>query len=199
MIQIRAERTRQSLMQAAYDEIRRRGFRSASLSDILRTAKATKGALYYHFTDKHELGLAASAHHIREFLQERWIEPLSRSDDPITTIEEIINKFRDEGHAVMLSEGCPILNIGIEMSPIDEGFRDLMQELLDEWRGALVSALKRGKTAGTVRLDVDEEEIAVMQVSNFWGALSQARVCQDPQYLERTGKGFLNYLKLLRP
>lgn len=199
VIQIRAERTRQSLMRAAYDEIRHRGFRAASLSDILRSAKATKGALYYHFSDKRELGLAASAYHIREFLQERWIEPLERSDDPITTIEEIIDMFRNEGHAIMLSEGCPILNIGVEMSPIDHDFRNLMQGLLDEWRGALVSALKRGKVAGNVRPDVDEEEIAVMQVSNFWGALSQARVCQDPQYLERTGKGFLNYLKLLRP
>lgn len=44
--------TRQRLLECAFDEIHKRGFRSASLDAILDKAGVTKGALYHHFPSK---------------------------------------------------------------------------------------------------------------------------------------------------
>lgn len=52
------ERTRERLLQAAFREIYRSGFQSASLDTILAAAGVTKGALYYHFDSKEALGYA---------------------------------------------------------------------------------------------------------------------------------------------
>ena len=53
-----AERTRELLLQAAFQEMCRSGFRSADLDAMLAAAGVTKGALYYHFDNKKALGYA---------------------------------------------------------------------------------------------------------------------------------------------
>ena len=50
--------TRQTLLQAAFQEIYRSGFQAASLRNILSKVGITKGALYHHFGSKQELGYA---------------------------------------------------------------------------------------------------------------------------------------------
>ena len=50
--------TRDKLLQAAFEEIYRRGFQSTSLDTILAKAGVTKGALYHYFPDKASLGYA---------------------------------------------------------------------------------------------------------------------------------------------
>ena len=52
------ERTRVRLLQAAFEEMYRSGYRSADLDAILAAAGVTKGALYYHFDNKESLGYA---------------------------------------------------------------------------------------------------------------------------------------------
>src|SRR6202041_3327316 len=52
------ERTRGRLLQAAFQEMHRSGFRSADLDAILAAAGVTKGALYYHFDNKKALRYA---------------------------------------------------------------------------------------------------------------------------------------------
>ncbi len=52
------EHTRKRLLKAAFQEVYRSGFQSASLDTILAATGVTKGALYYHFEGKEALGLA---------------------------------------------------------------------------------------------------------------------------------------------
>ena len=49
-------RTRQHLLEAAFQEIYKVGFQAASLQTILSNAGVTKGALYHHFKNKKALG-----------------------------------------------------------------------------------------------------------------------------------------------
>ena len=51
------ERTRERLLQAAFREIHRSGFQSASIDTILAATNVTKGALYYHFESKEALAI----------------------------------------------------------------------------------------------------------------------------------------------
>ncbi len=45
------------ILEVAADEIHQHGFQATSLSTILNRCCISKGALYYHFTNKLELGL----------------------------------------------------------------------------------------------------------------------------------------------
>ncbi|MFD6994261.1 ScbR family autoregulator-binding transcription factor [Streptomyces sp. NPDC059943] len=53
--QDRAIRTRQTILTAAAKVFEERGYRAATISEILTTAGVTKGALYFHFPSKEDL------------------------------------------------------------------------------------------------------------------------------------------------
>ncbi len=56
--QVRAEKTRATIITAAADLFDRQGYEATSLSDIVEHARVTKGALYFHFAAKEDLAHA---------------------------------------------------------------------------------------------------------------------------------------------
>ena len=53
--QVRAEATREAVLQGAAQVFARDGYAEANLTDILREAGVTKGAMYFHFASKEDL------------------------------------------------------------------------------------------------------------------------------------------------
>src|SRR3984957_6127648 len=115
------ERTRVRLLQAAFQEIHRSGFRSADLDVILATAGVTKGALYYHFDNKEALGYAVVDEVIASNLHQKWVLPLRNAKDPIDVLARLVQSESLKREDVQ--RGCPLLNLSQEMSGLDEGFR----------------------------------------------------------------------------
>lgn len=196
----RAEQTRLSLMKAAAAEIYEKGYHAAALSDILERAGATKGALYHHFADKKALALAAMEHFIGLDLWEFWLEPFRTSDDPATTLRNLIiflnaSGVIDDG----LKHGCPVVNLTEEMGLKDEDFRALIDKLNTEWRQVLVDSLERGKAAGNVRPDLDSEGAAMLIIAIRHGVLSHKKTSSDPDIMAKLAGAFFEYLESLRP
>src|SRR6266481_2604060 len=88
-----SERTRERLLQAASREIYRSGFQSASLDTILAIAGVTKGALYYHFKSKEELGYAVVEEVISPDNRDTWVRPLQSVKDPIGALMAIVQRL----------------------------------------------------------------------------------------------------------
>jgi AcrR family transcriptional regulator len=59
--QARSEHTRTHLIRSAAELFDRNGFAGATLDDVSRAAGVTKGAFYFHFASKNELGGAIQA------------------------------------------------------------------------------------------------------------------------------------------
>jgi AcrR family transcriptional regulator len=59
--QARSEHTRSHLVRSAAELFDRNGFAGATLDDVSRAAGVTKGAFYFHFASKNELGGAIQA------------------------------------------------------------------------------------------------------------------------------------------
>lgn len=53
--QDRAIRTRRAILEAAAIVFEKQGFQAATITDILKMAGVTKGALYFHFQSKEAL------------------------------------------------------------------------------------------------------------------------------------------------
>src|SRR6266478_7349700 len=70
------ERTRERLLQAAFREVHRSGFQSASIDAILAATNVTKGAMYHHFDSKEALGYAVVDEVIADIMREKWQLPL---------------------------------------------------------------------------------------------------------------------------
>ena len=117
------DQTRQKLVQAAYWEIYRHGFRSAGLDRILTQAGVTKGALYHHFPNKTALGHAVVEEIIQPLIHRIWIRPIERAETPLEALAAIDQAMEGNLSVGACELGCPLNNLAQEMSPIDEGFR----------------------------------------------------------------------------
>src|SRR5262252_10907295 len=84
------ERTRERLLQAGFQEVYRTGFQSASIDTILAATNVTKGALYYHFDSKEDLGHAIVEEIIAKLTHDKWLCPLQGGKNPIDTLIGIV-------------------------------------------------------------------------------------------------------------
>jgi TetR/AcrR family transcriptional regulator, transcriptional repressor for nem operon len=190
--------TRQKLLERAFEEIHRSGFRAASLDAILADAGLTKGALYHHFANKAELGYAVVEEVVRPRIEEMW-RPIAEADNPIDAAIALIRERLPERADMALTLGCPFNNLCQEMSPVDEGFRTRLNAILDEWRQATTAALRRGQRNGTVCTDVDARAAATFIVSSVEGCVGMAKASQSRAFLHDGFRGLIEYLEHLRP
>jgi TetR/AcrR family transcriptional repressor of nem operon len=191
-----AERTRGRLLQAAFQEIHRSGFRSADVDAILATAGVTKGALYYHFDGKEALGYAVVDEVVTRITREKWLWPLKKAKNPINALIGIIEStsLRRED----LERGCPLNNLSQEMSPVDEGFRTRTAKVFRDWHDAIAAALREGQKRGVVRSDVDADETATFLVAAYEGCISLAKNSQDARVLQSGQRSLVRHLESLR-
>lgn len=192
------DETRQQLLQAAFEEIYRRGFHAASLDKILAETQVTKGALYHHFRNKAELGYAVVEEIIKPWLRESW-QPVKDAEDPIeAAIAVVQSRFRTLTTQQM-EFGCPFHNLVTEMCASDEGFRTRLAAGLAEFREGMERELRRGQQNGSVRADINVEHAAAFFVAGFQGTIGVSKATRDRDLFERSVAGMISYLETLRP
>lgn len=192
------DQTRQKLLDAAFDEIHRSGFRAASLDAILDATNVTKGALYHHFSSKAELGYAVVDEVIRPFVEANW-KPALEADNVIDAGIHLCRTLTQQRSERSLSYGCPFNNLINEMSPVDEGFRIRLSGILNEWRSGVIDAFRRGQAKGTVRQDVNPVDAAAFLIAGIEGCIGVAKASQSREFLDAGMRGLVDYLEHLRP
>lgn len=191
--------TRDKLLQAAFEEIYRRGFQAASLDTILAKAGVTKGALYHHFPDKASLGYAVVDEVVRGLLLERWgvLEP--PTGDPVTSLQRVLRRRAAGLSAREVELGCPLNNLAQEMSPLDQRFRQKVAATFDIWTDGFAKTLERGQAEGKVRRDVDARQVAGFVVAAIEGSFGLAKSAQSPAMLRSNLEILAAFLDTLRP
>ena len=190
------ERTRGRLLQAAFREIHRSGFQSASIDTILAATKVTKGALYYHFESKEALGYAVVDEKIATLTRDRWLIPMRRDGEPVDILIDVVRRIPDGPQEVRA--GCPLLLLSQEMSPLDEQFRKLLERIFLDWQEGIATLLRRGKSQGTVRRDVNPAEAASFLIATVEGYGTLAKNAQDPKVWKAGIRNIVGWLNTLR-
>jgi TetR/AcrR family transcriptional repressor of nem operon len=191
------ERTREILLQAAFEEMYRSGYRSADLDAILAAAGVTKGALYYHFDNKEALGHAVVDEVMASDLHKKWVQPLQNVEDPIDVLVRIVQSESLKREDVR--RGCPLLNLSQEMSGLDEGFRRRTAKLFKNWHDAVAEALREGQKRGVVRSDINANETATFLIATYEGYVVLGKNSQDPRTMQSGQRRVSGHLESLRP
>jgi AcrR family transcriptional regulator len=186
--------TRDKIVDAAYQEIYRYGFQAASLANILANTGLTKGALYYHFPTKDDLGHAVIEEVVRAGLDAMVFAPLRESDAPYDVLLEIVRRKGGKADRESVSLGCPLNNLMQEMSPIDERFKKRLNGVLLTWQVTVADALKRAQKQGRVRRDVDCRAAALFIVSSWEGCVGVAKNMQSVKDLRLCMKQLEGYI-----
>jgi len=191
--------TRQKILESAYREIHRNGFQSASLTPILERTGVTKGALYHHFPNKQALGYAVLDEVIKDTVLQFWLRPLEEYTDPIDGLKRLIGEAGNNISNEDVLLGCPLNNLCLEMSPINDGFRQRVNQIYELWREAFARALRSGQANGTVSKRIDATNCATFSVASLAGCRSLAKSAQSRGVLTACGQNLIRYLETLRP
>lgn len=190
------ERTRERLLEAAFREVHRSGFQSASIDAILAATNVTKGALYHHFDGKVALGYAVVEEKIAKLIQDRWLGPMLSDGQPVDILIGIVRRMPARPQDVRA--GCPLLLLSQEMSPLDEQFRKRLERIFVDWQEGIATLLRRGKSQGTVRRDLNPSETASFLIAAVEGYATLAKSAQDAKVWRAGVRNIVGWLKSLR-
>jgi len=192
--------TRGRILQAAFVEFYVNGFQGGGINNIIEKAASTKGALFHHFPDKQALGYAIVDEIIYPELKKNWFDRLASSIDPIKDIKDLFRRsMKEDIDTGRYRQGCPLNNLALEMSQLDEGFRKRIERVYEEWRGSLEAALARGIKAGKVRKNASAQNAAIFIIAVQMGMVGTAKNSQNPELMARAGEELFSYLDTLTP
>ena len=194
----KAQLTRQTILQKAFELIYTNGYQKTSIDDILNAANVTKGAFYYHFHSKDEMGLAIINDNLKPSLINSFIVPLSKEDDPLSLIYKLMYSLLMKNDFMKVEYGCPASNLVQEMTPWHSDFSKAIEELTVEWNRIMISTLEDGKKKGYVRKDVNAKQVTLFVMSGYWGVRNFGKLENSKGIYIVYLKELKNYLSLLR-
>ena len=192
------EKTRASILGAAFEEIYHRGFHDASVNDIVARTSLTKGAFFHYFSTKNDLGYAIADEVLREMVLDRWIRPLAAYKNPVQGIISRFRKIIESTPDEHIALGCPLNNLTQEMSSVDPVFREKLLAVIQLWISETEKYLKKAQAEGYLSQDVDPRQLAEFVVMVEEGAFAMVKNLRDKKVYWSLYESFKRYLESIR-
>ena len=189
----RVSDAKQRLMDAVLELIWAGSYGSTTIDQICERAGVKKGSFYYFFDCKSELAVEA----FEESWKARRVE-LDSIFSPTVAPLERLQKYCDFGydfqreikakHGHVL--GCPQVSLGSEICTQEEGLQKKIQEIMDQKRRYIESAIRDAHAVGVIAAP-DAGAKARMILAYYQGLLTQARIQNDVDVLREAYGGML--------
>jgi AcrR family transcriptional regulator len=194
----KAEATRLGILEKAFELIYAKGYQTTSIDDIIATTQVTKGAFYYHFKNKDEMGISIINELMKPSLISGFIDPLQNDHDPVEAIYKLMYNLLMENEFLKVEYGCPAANLTHEMTPWNADFNNALDELTQQWIKTMTESIERGQKNGYIRSDVNAMQVTMFVMSGYWGIRNFGKLANSKKaylpYLEE----LKNYLETLR-
>lgn len=187
----KAEATRQTILQRAFELIYVKGYQTTSVDEIIATTQVTKGAFYYHFKTKDEMGLAIINEILKPALTNSFTELLQKEQSPLDAIYNLMHHLLMKNEFLRVEYGCPAANFTQEMTPWNTDFSKALDELTKQWTKVMTATIEKGKKNGFIRKDVNAKQVTLFVMSGYWGIRNFGQ-------LENSKQVYLPYLKELK-
>jgi len=194
----KAANTRLTILQKAFELIYSKGYQTTSIDDIIATTQVTKGAFYYHFKTKDEMGVAIIEEILKPTMLESFIKPVEDSANPIEDFYNMISYLLLEDPFLQVKYGCPVGNLTQEMTPWNNQFSKALTELVDQWKITIEKAVANAQKSGLIRKDVNGEQVAYFMMSGYWGIRNFGKLQDNNSCYIVYLKEFKNYLNSLK-
>jgi AcrR family transcriptional regulator len=153
------EESRQKILQAAFEAFAENGYEKTSMDGIVKRSGLSKGTLYWHFTNKRELFLAAIQMPFQ--LMDLQLNALVEQED--MTAEDRIRAFFAQASDYLASNKNMIglLVDAFFQSYRSQDARDMLRDMYARYIGAVEQIIRQGIAHGEFR-EVDAHMTAVV-------------------------------------
>lgn len=165
----KAAATRLTILQKAFELIYANGYQATSIDDIITNVAVTKGAFFYHFKNKDEMGLAMIQEVLYPGMHHAMVLPLTNANNPVVEIYKMMKGLLLEDPNFIVKYGCPAINLIEEIAPLSSPFNKALSKLTTQWQEAIELSIKNGKAAGKVRKDVHPAQTAFFIMTGYGG------------------------------
>ena len=150
--QARAEVTRQAIIDAGVEVVDEAGYSAASLTEVIGRAGVTKGAFYYHFPTKTDMGLAILAESdraIKDAVRAVW--------DSSSAVTDLENLVRSAFVIADLARADRKIRVGVQLT--DSLGKTTGSDRYGHQRAFLVHVVRKSISEGDIRAEVNAEDL----------------------------------------
>lgn len=173
----KAALTRQTILLKAFELIYQNGFQLTSVDTIIATTNVTKGAFFYHFKTKEEMGLALIQEVIKPAMEEGFVKPLVNATHPAQAIYAMMEHLLLKAPFFQVQYGCPAVNLVSELAATgDDAMSKALYALMNQCLGAVRSSFQHGQLIGNIRSDVDPNAVADFVLAGYSGVRNMGKL-----------------------
>jgi TetR/AcrR family transcriptional regulator, lmrAB and yxaGH operons repressor len=173
--------SRERILEAAIRLLRRQGYASTGIKQIVEEGDAPLGSVYHHFPGgKEQLTIEAietAGERIR-----RTLATLADVADVPAAVNNYFVVYAERLRDSAWELGCPIANVSQETAAGNEPIRAACTRVFDTWRETLARVFT---DAGVAERDADE--LATFVLTSYEGALTMSRAVHDTRPLVVAG------------
>jgi TetR/AcrR family transcriptional repressor of nem operon len=192
----KATTTRLNILQKAFALVYQNGYRTTSIDEIIATTQVTKGAFFYHFKNKDDMGLSMIKEVMYPGMHDALIAPLSKSEDPVAELYAMMRGLLLENTFFIVKYGCPAINLIEEMASYNPDFNSALKKLTVQWQEAIINCIENGKSAGKIDTGTDGLQVALFIMSGYGGIRNLGKIYGKDSYIHYLAE-LKNYLQKL--
>ena len=193
-------RTRERLLELAYESVIRKGFASTSIEELVEAAGITKSGFFYHFRDKTDLArqlIEAYTQRNATFLDTLARRARELSDDPLHSFLVFLKLYAEEMEEMTVGHpGCMVATVTFQDQSWDRGVRQLVIDQVTDWRGVFLGWLEEIAKAYPPKGKASLEDLADAILAFTYGGMTIARALGDTSAISRQTMMFRETVRL---
>ena len=199
--QTKGERTRERIMDVAYESIVQKGFAATSIEELVEAAGITKSGFFYHFKDKNDLARQLFDRFLNE--DEGIIETLEArarelSDDPLQAFLIFLNLYAQMMDDMeTLHPGCMVASVTYQERLFDPEVMRMNVDYLLRMRARFARWLAEIAAVHPPRAETDLDGLADNLTTIVEGAIILSKALRDEGLMGRQTRLYRNHIKIL--
>ena len=188
--------SKEKIVESAQGLFHLKGYQNTSVDDILKSTGVTKSNFYYHFKSKEELGLLILESRIKQYEINFLSDTLGNTSiSPEKRLKNYYKKVTSFHKDLSCQSGCPFGNLALEMSDVNENFRQRLSGFFNHWQKIIEGCIKEGIKKKEFRGDISANTISELILSHLEGAIMMVKTHRSIKPLRMGSKTIIKLIK----
>ena len=195
----KGSRTRERILDVAYDAIIHKGFAGTSIDELVEAAGITKSGFFYHFKDKGDLARQLLIRFLAEddaIMDRLTLRAQQLVDDPLQRFLLFLNLYAEtldemEG----LHPGCLVAAVVYQEQVFDREVRRLNSAAVVRWRARFLAWFEAIDAKYAPAIPLDREALADALSAVVEGSIVLSRALEDQRLMGKQLRLFRDMVK----
>jgi len=196
----KGERTRDRILDVAYEAVIRKGFASTSIEELVEAAGITKSGFFYHFKDKTDLARQLIERYTGQnarFLDEMTARARELSDDPLHSFLIFLKLYAEAmEQAAYNHPGCMVATVTFQDQSWDRETRQMTIDNVLDWRGRFLAWLEEIAAVHPPKGKAELPDLADAILTFTYGGMTLAKALGDSTAISRQAMMFRETVRL---